>query len=103
MALSKIKKDDTVVVIAGDYKGRTGKVLKVDKKTNRVLVEGINLHKRHIKKTAEGPGKIIERESPIHVSNVALWNASESRQVKVGVLSTENGRVRIDKTTGEKV
>ena len=69
----KIKKDDNVVVIAGNLRGKTGKVLKVFPKKQRVIVEGVNLRKRHSKPTQANPqGGIIEKEAPIHISNVMV-------------------------------
>ncbi len=69
----KIKKGEEVVVIAGDHKGKKGKVLQVLRDKNRVIVEGINLLKKHEKKTQDNPqGSIVEREFPIHYSNVML-------------------------------
>ena len=67
----KIKKGDEVVVIAGDHKGSKGKILEVTRTKNRVLVEGVNLVKKHERKTQENPqGSIVEREASIHFSNV---------------------------------
>ncbi len=67
----KIKKGDEVVVIAGDHKGNKGKILEVIRTKNRVLVEGVNLVKKHERKTQENPqGSIVEREASIHFSNV---------------------------------
>jgi large subunit ribosomal protein L24 len=68
---SKLKKGDEVVVIAGDHKGSKGKILEVLRSKNRVLVEGVNLVKKHERKTQDNPqGSIIEREASIHLSNV---------------------------------
>ena len=69
----KIKKGEEVIVIAGDHKGKKGKVLQVLRDKNRVIVEGSNLLKKHEKKTQDNPqGSIVEREFPIHYSNVML-------------------------------
>ena len=69
----KIKKGEEVIVIAGDHKGKKGKVLQVLRDKNRVIVEGINLLKKHEKKTQDNPqGSIVEREFPIHYSNEML-------------------------------
>ena len=68
---SKLKKGDEVIVIAGDHKGSKGKILEVLRSKNRVLVEGVNLVKKHERKTQDNPqGSIIEREASIHLSNV---------------------------------
>ncbi len=99
--MMKIKKDDVVVVIAGDDKGKKGRVLAVFPKQNRVLVEGVNFVKRHQRQTsANVPGGIIEKEAPIHISNVMLlWN---NQPTKVGMRFLEDGRkVRYAKIDGE--
>lgn len=69
----RIKRDSEVVVISGEHKGKRGKVLKVLRDSQKVIIEGVNLHKKCLKKTQENPkGSIIEREMPIHYSNVKL-------------------------------
>lgn len=104
MAGMKIKRDDNVVVISGKHKGRTGRVLKVLPDVGRVVVERLNLVKRQVKPQGGRPGGTIEKEAPIHVSNVALWNAEEGRAVKVGFRILDDGRkVRVDKKTGQVV
>ncbi len=104
MAGMKIKRDDNVVVISGKHKGRTGRVLKVLPDAGRVVVERLNLVKRQVKPQGGRPGGTIEKEAPIHISNVALWNAEEGRAVKVGFRILEDGRkVRVDKKTGQVV
>jgi len=96
----KLKRDDMVVVTTGKHKGKTGKVLNVNRERSRVTIEKINLVKRNIKPTAERAGGTVEKESPIHISNVALWNSDENRKVKVGRKFLEDGRkVRFDKKT----
>ena len=75
-----VKKGDQVVVIAGNHKGATGKVLQVLTKKNRVLVEGIRLIKKHLKKSQENPqGMISEKEGPIHISNVKLVEKADRK------------------------
>ena len=101
--MRKIKKDDMVMVIAGDEKGKKGRVLAVFPKRNRVLVEGVNFVKRHQRQTsANVPGGIIEKEAPIHISNVMLlWNG---KPTKVGFRFLEDGRkVRYAKSDGEVI
>lgn len=97
----KIKKNDKVMVLAGADKGKTGKVLAVFPKTQRVLVEGINFIKKHQRQTsANAPSGIIEKEAAIHVSNVAL--IQDGKPVKVGYKFLDDGRkVRFLKTSGE--
>jgi large subunit ribosomal protein L24 len=81
----QIKKNDKVVVIAGNDKTKTGKVLKVFPKTFRVIIEGVNLRKRHTRPTQRNPqGGIIEKEMPIHLSNVMLLDPKTSEPTRVG-------------------
>jgi len=85
---SLIKKDVEVVVVVGPkegpkaIKGKRGKVLRVDRETNRVVIEGLNLVKRHTKKSQTSEGGIIEKEAPIHISNVVLASEFDARSTK---------------------
>ena len=104
MAKLKIKKDDTVVVIAGTSKGKEGKVIKIFPATNRVIVEGVNLISKHSKPNAANPqGGIIKQELPIHISNLKLVDPSSGKPTRVGRIRDEkSGKlVRISKTTKE--
>ena len=77
---NRIKKGDEVLVITGDHKGKKGKILQVIREKNRVLVEGVNMIKKHEKKTQDNPqGAIVERESSIHISNVRKAEASNKK------------------------
>ena len=97
----KIKRDDTVKVIAGKDKGKIGRVLRVSPKDERVVVEGVAVVKRHQKPVGDRPGGVVTKEAAIHVSNVVLWNSEEDRRVKVGFKADDNGRkVRIDRQSG---
>ena len=101
----KIKKGDEVVIITGKDKGRRGNVLKV-LPDNRVVVENINMAKRHTKPNpnAGQPGGIIDKEMPINVSNVMLWNADAGKGDRVGFKELDDGRkVRVFRSTGEVV
>ncbi len=80
----RIKRGDQVVVIAGKDKGQTGRVLRVLPAKRQVVVEGVRRVRRHQRPVGDQPGGILEKEMPIDISNVALWNATESRKVKVG-------------------
>lgn len=102
MAL-KIRKGDTVVVIAGDDKGKTGRVLSVDEDKQRVVVEKVNLVKRHTKARRQGmQSGIIEKEAPIHLSNVLLWDAKAGKGTRVGVRVMADGRrERVSRASGE--
>jgi large subunit ribosomal protein L24 len=100
----KIRRDDTVVVVAGKHKGKVGKVVRVDPLEGRVVVEGVAMVKRHVKAQGQQAGSLVEKESAIHVSNVALWNPSVGRRVKVGFKGEEDGtKVRVDRKTGATV
>jgi large subunit ribosomal protein L24 len=100
----KIRRDDTVVVIAGKHKGKVGKVVRVLPLEGRVVVEGVAMVKRHVKAQGQQAGSLVEKEAAIHVSNVALWNAAEGRRVKVGFSVQEDGtKVRVDRKTGATV
>jgi len=103
--MNKIKKGDDVIVIAGRDKGKRGAVLAV-RTDDRVLVQNVNMVKRHTKPDpARGmSGGIIEREAPIHVSNVALFNPVKGRGDRVGIRTLESGKkVRCFKSNGEVV
>lgn len=104
----KIRKNDNIVVIAGNSKGSTGKVLKVFPKQNRVIVEGVNLRKRHTKPNQANPqGGIIEMEAPIQVSNVMLIDPKTNEPTRIGskiIIDDKTGKkkiVRVSKTSGE--
>ncbi|MGI6106534.1 MAG: 50S ribosomal protein L24 [Lachnospiraceae bacterium] len=99
---NKIKKGDTVKVITGKDKEREGKVLSVDVKNHRVLVEGVNKVSRHTKPNAQNQqGGIIEKEAPIDLSNVML--SVNGQTVRVGFGEKDGKKVRINKKTGEAI
>ncbi len=88
----KIKKDDNVLVIAGEHKGSQGKVVKIIREKNRAIVEGVNMIKKHAKPSAQNPqGGIIEKEAAIHVSNLSLVS-SEGNATRVGFRIEEDGK-----------
>ena len=104
MSKLKIKKGDKVVVLAGKDKGKTGEVLKAFPRDNKVLVQGINMIKRHQKPSAAAQGGIIEREAKIHVSNVAHIDPKDKKPTRVGFKTLEDGsKVRIAKRSGEVI
>ena len=101
-AKMRIKKGDKVAVICGKDKGKRGSVLKVFVKDSRVLVEGVNMMKRHTRPSGAGPGGIVEREASIHVSNVAHVDPRLNEPTRVGYRVLEGGRkVRYAKRSGE--
>ena len=96
----KIKKDDTVIVLAGKDKGKTGKVLKAMPKEVRVIVEGINIQTKHQKQTQKEAAEIKHQEGPIDVSNVAIYDPKAKAATRIGY-KIENGRkVRVAKKSG---
>lgn len=104
----KIHKNDNVLVISGNFKGKTGKVLKVFPKDDRVIIEGVNIRKRHSKPTQQNPqGGIVEKESPINVSNVMVIDPKSGEAARVGkkiIIDDKTGKkksVRISKVSGE--
>lgn len=100
----KIKKGDKVVVIAGKDKGRGGEVLRVLPKENRVLVQGVNMMKRHTKPAMGQAGGIVEREATLHVSNVSHVDPKDSKPTRVGYKTLDDGRkVRFAKRSGEVI
>lgn len=102
--MKRIRKGDQVIVIAGKYKGQRGEVLRV--LDDRVVVQNVNLVKRHQKPNpaANQPGGIIEREAPIHISNVMLYNPTTKKGDRVGFKILEDGRkVRFFRSTGEVI
>jgi large subunit ribosomal protein L24 len=107
MAKLRIRRDDEVIVISGKDKGKTGKVLRVDPAKQRVFVEGINIVKRHQRPSALNPNAqagVIEREGPIHVSNVALLDPKDKKPTRLGTTVTADGRrARVAKRSGTQI
>ena len=105
MRKRKIRKDDEVIVLTGRDKGKRGAVLRIITKTDRVLVEGVNVTKRHVKPTQGDPqGGIVEREAPIHISNVALIDPESNRATRVRYKHLQDGRkVRVAARSGEVI
>lgn len=98
-----IKKGDQVAVVEGAYKGKKGKVLEVSPLKNRAIVEGVNIVKKHQKPTNDQPGGIIDREAPIHISNLMLVDPKTGEPTRVG-RREENGKiVRYSKKSGETI
>jgi len=104
MAKLKIKKGDKVIVLSGRDKGKTGEVLKAFPRDNKVIVQGVNMIKRHQKPTTTVQGGIIEREAKIHVSNVANVDPKDNKPTRVGFKKLEDGtKVRFAKRSGEVI
>ncbi len=106
----KLKKGDTVLVIAGNDKGKTGKILKVYPEKNRVVVEGVNIRKKHSRPSQLNPqGGIIEKEMPIDASNVMYYDTKNNKPSRIGYKfiidekTGKNTKVRVLKTNGEMI
>ncbi|HEU0318734.1 MAG TPA: 50S ribosomal protein L24 [Solirubrobacteraceae bacterium] len=106
----KIRRDDTVAVISGKDRGKTGRVLRVDRAKDRVFVEGLNIIKRHERprqvrdaQRAESVGGVIEREGPIHVSNVALVDPKDDKPTRVGVVREDGKRYRVTRRSNTRI
>jgi large subunit ribosomal protein L24 len=106
----KIRRDDTVRIIAGKDRGRTGRVLRVDPRAEKVYVEGANIVKRHMRprtlrdtQRAQELGGIVEKEGPIHVSNVMLIDPDSGEPTRVGVKREGERRVRVAKRSGKEI
>jgi len=104
---AKIKKGDTVVMIAGRDKGRSGEVIEMRREDGRVLVRGINMVKRHQRQTAQQEGGIISKEAPVHLSNVALADPKDGKPTRVGFKFVGKGddrkKVRFAKRSGVEI
>ena len=100
-----IKKGDTVLVLSGEYKGKEGKILEIITKTDKAIVEGVNLISKHTKPNAKSPqGGIIKKEAPIHISNLMLINPATGKPTRVGRKVSDKGKlVRYSKKTGEEI
>ena len=103
----KIRREDEVVVISGKDKGKTGKVMRVDRERSKVFVEGLNMVKRHQRANparANAPVGVIEKEGGIHVSNVAILDPKDNKPTRVGTRRTEQGaRMRVTKRSGTEL
>lgn len=104
----KLKKEDNVIVIAGNSKGKSGKILKVFPKKNRVIIEGVNLRKRHTKASQQNPqGGIVEKEAPIDASNVMILDPKSNEGTRIGkkvIVDDKTGKkrsVRVSRVSGE--
>ncbi|MBN2980490.1 50S ribosomal protein L24 [Cohnella algarum] len=100
-----VKKDDNVIVITGKDKGKKGRVIAAYPRENRVLVEGVNMVKKHTRPSTNNPqGGIIEQEAPIHVSNVMHVDPKSGKPTRIGHKVLENGKkVRIAKRSGQEI
>ncbi len=103
----KLRRDDQVIVIAGKDKGKTGRILRTDPRKDRVFVEGLNMVKRHQRPNPARPNAqvgVIEKEGPIHVSNVAIVDPKDKKPTRIGIRRGEDGsRMRVTKRSGAEL
>lgn len=101
----RVRRDDQVIVISGKDRGKTGRILRVDPKNERVYVEGLNIVKRHTKPRpgSTDPGGIVESEGPIHVSNVMLLDPQDNKPTRVAISREDGKRARVSAKTGKKL
>ena len=104
MAKLKIKKGDKVVVLTGRDKGKQGEVIKALPSVNKVIVQGINIAKRHTRPSQTSAGGIIEKEAPIHASNVAHLDPKDGKATRIGFKKLDDGtKVRVARRSGEVI
>ena len=104
--MAKIRKDDNVIVISGKDKGKTGKVLRVEPAKEKVYVEGLNIIKRHQRPLPNAPQReagVIEKEGPIHISNVMLIDPKDKKPTRVGISREDGQRMRVTRRSNTKV
>ena len=99
----KIRKNDTVLVITGKDKGKTGKVIKAFPKENRIIVEGVNIQSRHEKARQEQPAQIVKAEGPIDASNVMYYDNKAGKGTRIGYKIENGKKVRISKASGQQI
>jgi large subunit ribosomal protein L24 len=110
MGQAKIRRDDEVVVISGKDRGKSGKVLRVEPAKQRLYVEGLNIVKRHQRpqqvrnaQRAESVGGVIEKEGPIHISNVMLIDPRDKKRTRVGIAREDGARRRVTRRSGTQL
>ena len=100
----KLKKGDEVIVLSGKDKGKTGKIVRVIPDIRKVIVSDINKYKKHQKPGNNEPGGIIEKDMPLHVSNVAFYDSSSKKGIRVGYIFSKDGKkMRINKKSGKEI
>ena len=99
----KLKKGDEVIVIAGKDKGKKGKIIKMLPKKNKAIVSEINKVKKNQKPDNNQPGGIIEKEMPIHISNISFFDSSSNKGVKIGFKFSDNKKIRVNKASNKEI
>ena len=102
--MARIRKDDLVEVIAGNDRGKRGRVLKVNPKKDRVLIQGVNLRWKHMRKSQQSPqGGRIRKEIPIHVSNVMLVDEAADTKTRIRTVVKDGKKVRVSRKSGNEI
>jgi len=99
----KLKKGDEVIVLTGKDKGKTGKILKILTKDRKAVVANLNKYKKNQKPDNNQPGGIIEKEMPIHISNLSFYDPNIKKGIKLGYKYIKEKKVRINKTNGKEI
>ena len=99
----KLKKGDEVVVLAGKDKGKKGKIIKILTKKNKAIVSDINKSKKNQKPDNNQPGGIIDKEMPIHISNLSFFDSASNKGVRIGYKVVKEKKVRINKSSGKEI
>ena len=99
----KLKKGDEVIVLTGKDKGKTGKIVKMLPKQMKAIVSEINKVKKNNKPDNNQPGGIVEKEMPIHISNISFYDASSKKAAKIGYKLNDNKKIRINKSSGKEI
>jgi large subunit ribosomal protein L24 len=102
--MTRLRRGDTVVVIAGADRGKTGRLLQIDRRRGRVVVEGVNMKWKHVRRSQDNPqGGRVQREYPIHISNVAWWDAEAGKGVRLGAALQGDRKVRVTRPAGRTI
>jgi len=100
----RIRRGDQVIVVTGRERGKKGEVVRVLRDNDRVIVQGVNMVKRHMKPSPQNPGGIVDKEAPLHVSNISLVDPKDGSPTRIGFKILEDGRkVRYAKRSGETI
>ena len=100
--IKKYKKGDEVIVKVGKDKGKVGKISKVINATDKVVITGVNISKKHQKPSQDSKGGIIDKEMPVHISNILAYDAKNKKSSKIGFKIEDGKKVRVLKSSGEK-
>ncbi len=99
----KLKKGDQVIILAGKDKGKKGKIIKMIPKKNKAIVSDLNKVKKNRKPDNDQPGGIVDKEMPIHISNLAFFDTELNKGIRIGFKTVDNKKLRINKSTGKEI